>query len=115
MIFLGYSDDPALQRSCAGTYIRDRIKVMPPPLWQGERYSHDKIRLAYLSADLHQHATAYLTAELFERHDRERFEIHCSSPFGEDDGSSDAGAIGQGVRSFPSMFSRHRRLRKRLR
>ena len=86
LIFLGYSDDPALQRRCAETYIQDRIRVTPPPLWQGERYAHDKIRLAYLSADFHQHATAYLTAELFERHDRGRFELHAVS-FGEDDGS----------------------------
>jgi protein O-GlcNAc transferase len=45
------------------------------PLWRGERYRHERIRVAYLSADLHEHATAYLMAELFERHDRERFEV----------------------------------------
>jgi protein O-GlcNAc transferase len=85
-IFLGYSDDPALQLICAQAYIRDKIGVAPPHLWKGERYSHDKIRIAYLSADFHQHATAYLTAELFERHDRARFEVTALS-FGEDDGS----------------------------
>jgi predicted O-linked N-acetylglucosamine transferase (SPINDLY family) len=31
--------------------------------------------VAYLSADFHEHATAYLMAELFERHDRSRFEV----------------------------------------
>jgi predicted O-linked N-acetylglucosamine transferase (SPINDLY family) len=31
--------------------------------------------LAYLSADFHDHPTAYLMAELFERHDRNKFEI----------------------------------------
>jgi predicted O-linked N-acetylglucosamine transferase (SPINDLY family) len=35
----------------------------------------DRIRLGYLSADFHEHATAHLTAELFERHDRTRFEV----------------------------------------
>jgi predicted O-linked N-acetylglucosamine transferase (SPINDLY family) len=34
-----------------------------------------RIRLAYFSADFHDHATAYLTAELFELHDRSRFEV----------------------------------------
>jgi len=38
-------------------------------------YRHDKIRLAYVSADFHDHATAMLTARLFELHDRTRFEI----------------------------------------
>jgi predicted O-linked N-acetylglucosamine transferase (SPINDLY family) len=34
-----------------------------------------KIRIGYFSADFHNHATAYLMAELFERHDKTRFEI----------------------------------------
>lgn len=34
-----------------------------------------RIRIGYLSAEFHAHATAYLTAELFELHDRARFEI----------------------------------------
>ena len=36
---------------------------------------HSKIRLGYYSADFHNHATAYLMAELFERHDKEKFEL----------------------------------------
>ena len=44
-------------------------------LWNGERYHHEKIRIGYLSADFHNHATAHLMAELFEQHDRQRFEI----------------------------------------
>ena len=43
-------------------------------------------RVAYLSADFHEHATAYLIAELFELHDRARFELIGVS-FGPDDGS----------------------------
>jgi predicted O-linked N-acetylglucosamine transferase (SPINDLY family) len=35
----------------------------------------EKIRVGYLSADFHCHATAYLIAELIEQHDRSRFEI----------------------------------------
>src|SRR5262249_39254021 len=49
-------------------------------------WRHDRIRIAYLSADFHGHATAYLTAQLFERHDRSRFEVVGVS-FGPDDGS----------------------------
>lgn len=33
------------------------------------------IRLGYLSSDYHDHATAYLIAELIERHDRSRFTV----------------------------------------
>lgn len=41
--------------------------------------SRDRIRVAYLSADFHEHAVAYLVAELFERHDRSKFELHAVS------------------------------------
>jgi protein O-GlcNAc transferase len=82
---LGYTDDAALQRRCAETYVQ-RMVPPAPPLAQG-RYRHDKIRLAYLSADFHQHPTAQLLAELFERHDRDRFEVTAIA-FGPDDGST---------------------------
>jgi protein O-GlcNAc transferase len=49
-------------------------------------YDHDRIPLAYLSADFHDHATAYLLAGLIERHDRSRFEVIGVS-FGSDDAS----------------------------
>src|SRR5579883_713719 len=50
-------------------------------------YRHDRIRIGYLSADFHEHATAYLVAELIERHDRGRFEITAFS-WGRDDKSA---------------------------
>jgi predicted O-linked N-acetylglucosamine transferase (SPINDLY family) len=37
--------------------------------------ANKKIRLAYYSADFHNHATAYLMAELFELHDRNNFYV----------------------------------------
>lgn len=73
--FLMVSPDPAEQLLCAQRYVRDHYPVVPA-LWSGERYAHDRIRLAYLSADFHNHATAFLMAELFETHDRARFECH---------------------------------------
>lgn len=75
-------DDPALQLRCAQIYAADKY---PPqtPLWQGEKYTHDRIRIAYLSADFHDHATAYLMAELFELHDAKQFDVHVFS-FGVD-------------------------------
>jgi protein O-GlcNAc transferase len=76
---------PADQLQCAKRYVQDQ--PMPPPLWRGEIFSHDRIRVAYLSADFREHATSHLAAGLFEQHDRERFEITALS-FGEDDGSA---------------------------
>lgn len=71
----GIADDPEAQLRCAQTYAADRFPPAPSPLWTGERYRHERIRIAYVSADFHDHPSAYLAAGLFERHDRSRFEL----------------------------------------
>ena len=67
------SRSAADQYSCAKIYAQDKYPQRSP-LWRGERYRHDKIRLGYLSADFRNHAVASLTATVFEHHDRSRFE-----------------------------------------
>lgn len=58
----------------------------PTPLWRGEVYRHERIRVAYLSSEFKRHPTAILIAGVLEHHDRTRFEtIACS--FGPEDGS----------------------------
>lgn len=61
------------QLACARTFAQDKHPGSVA-LWMGERLPHERIRVAYLSADFHEHATAYLMSGLFERHDRGRFE-----------------------------------------
>src|SRR5262249_53358401 len=85
--FLGICDSPRLLLRCARTAVATQLPQSEWLPWRGVRYHHEKIRIAYLSADLHQHATALLAAGLFELHDRERFEITAVS-FGPDDGSA---------------------------
>ncbi len=84
---LGYWDDNALQARCAENYLRRVLPPRPERLWKVSPRRPGKIRLAYLSADFRNSAAAYLTAELFERHDRERFQVTAIS-FGPDDGSA---------------------------
>jgi predicted O-linked N-acetylglucosamine transferase (SPINDLY family) len=86
-VLMGYHDDNELQLRCCENYVRQAGPGSLAPLWQSERYSHDKIRLAYLSADFHEHVTSTLLVEMFERHDRDRFEITAVS-FGPDDNSA---------------------------
>ena len=85
-LLLGLSDDAALHRSCAMYYVQDRFGPAPQRLRSGAIRRNDKIRIAYLSSDFRRHAVAYLVAELFERHDRAKFEVLGVS-FGADDGS----------------------------
>jgi protein O-GlcNAc transferase len=86
LTFLCYCDDPLLQAQRARNYIKDRIPVRPAALWDGSIFRHDRIRIAYLSADFRRHAVANLIAGLFELHDRSKFEVLGLS-FGPDDGS----------------------------
>jgi protein O-GlcNAc transferase len=72
--FLAASPSAAAYLKCARTYVAYRFPASPIPVWTDQRHSHDKIRVAYLSADFHNHATAYLMAGLFETHDKRRFE-----------------------------------------
>jgi predicted O-linked N-acetylglucosamine transferase (SPINDLY family) len=74
LAFVAIPSNSADQFKCAKTYAADRFPDFPVPLWQGERYSHQRIRVAYLSADLRNHPVAVLAAGLFECHDRSRFE-----------------------------------------
>jgi protein O-GlcNAc transferase len=83
-VLLSYSGDPALQLRCARNSIENTFPLLPPPFWSGQTWRHDKLRVAYLSADFRSHPVAYLTAELFEQHDRSQFEIIGVS-FGVDD------------------------------
>jgi tetratricopeptide (TPR) repeat protein len=85
--FLPLCDDGALRRRCSENFVAARVPHADAPLWAGEQYGHDRIRIAYLSDDFRRHATADLIAGLIERHDRARFEITAVS-FCQDDGSA---------------------------
>jgi predicted O-linked N-acetylglucosamine transferase (SPINDLY family) len=84
-IFLAVSSSPADQLQCAEVWTGQHFKAVPPR-WRGETYRHERIRVAYLSADFRQHAASVVMAGMFEHHDRSRFEISAVS-FGADDGS----------------------------
>src|SRR5262249_12102906 len=68
---------------CCEVYLRETGPGSSAPVWKGERYCHDRIRVAYLSADFRDHAVCRLLAGVFERHDHAQFETHAIS-FGPD-------------------------------
>jgi len=72
-IFVTIPSSSGEQLQCAKLNIAHHIPPSHAPIWQGERYNHDRIRLAYLSADFDQHPVSYLTAGLFDCHDKSRF------------------------------------------
>jgi protein O-GlcNAc transferase len=75
------ADQLRAARNWAASVTRPALTSAPGRI-DGDR----RIRLGYLSGDFHQHATPYLMAELFERHDRNVFEVFAYS-YGPDDAS----------------------------
>lgn len=77
--FLAIADNLELQRVCAETYVKDKF---PEPKEFDELKTHlasGRIRVGYFSSDFRTHAVGFLTAGLFENHDRELFEIFAIS------------------------------------
>ncbi|HXC29924.1 MAG TPA: tetratricopeptide repeat protein [Stellaceae bacterium] len=97
--FLALSDSPAAVLRCTEAYARQEHPTAARPLWNGQRYRHDRIRLAYVSADFHEHAVAYLIAGLFEAHDRSRFEVTLIS-LGPDEGDAMRARISRSADRF---------------
>jgi predicted O-linked N-acetylglucosamine transferase (SPINDLY family) len=96
MTMLALSDDIAVQRMAGQDWIARKTSPATVTLSPPEGYRHERIRLGYMSSDFCSHAMSYLITELFERHDRARFEVfgYCSSP---EDGSPIRARV---IRSF---------------
>jgi predicted O-linked N-acetylglucosamine transferase (SPINDLY family) len=74
-MFVAIPSTTAEQLRCARLWIESNFRSVSGSAGRGERYDHDRIHVAYLSADFHQHATSQLMAGAFEHHDRSRFRI----------------------------------------
>jgi len=96
LILIGYASDPLLQLQCAKNFVKNRIPADVLPFASRDFRHHSKVRLAYISSDFYQHATAFLIAELLERHDRSKFDVFGIS-FGPDDRSETRSRL---VRAF---------------
>jgi len=83
---LSISDDPQEQLAAARRYVKNKLNSDVPKLANSSGYGHRKIRIGYASGDFCLHPVSLLTVELFELHDREKFEVYgyCWSP---EDGS----------------------------
>jgi protein O-GlcNAc transferase len=69
---LAISRFPEDQLQCARIFMAE--EAAGQQLWRGERYTHDRLRVAYLTADFRPHPVAFLIAGVFEHHDKSRFE-----------------------------------------
>ncbi|MGE5453228.1 MAG: tetratricopeptide repeat protein [Acidobacteriota bacterium] len=72
-------DSPRLQKKAAELYVQARFPADSRLGALAPRATQGKIRIGYFSADFRDHPVAFLTAQLFETHDRSRFELFAFS------------------------------------
>ena len=80
---IGLTDSSALLRKAAEIWVRDKYPANPALPHVTKRERHARPRVGYFSADLRNHVMASLITELFELHDKARFEFFAFS-FGPD-------------------------------
>jgi protein O-GlcNAc transferase len=85
-VYQAVSSSPADLKRCAEIFAEARYPAAATPVWNGERYAHDKIRIGYVAGEFRYQATSILMADLFERHDKSRFALYAFDN-GWDDGS----------------------------
>ncbi|ABL65857.1 O-linked N-acetylglucosamine transferase family protein [Chlorobium phaeobacteroides] len=85
LVFLSITESLSLQQEAARVYAQE---IFPPNQTLSpipKRSRRDTIRIGYFSADFCHHPVSFLTAELFETHHKDRFELYAFS-FGQDTG-----------------------------
>ena len=68
-------DSPNLQQKIGEIWSKQFEKLYPKKDIPLKNKNKNKIKIGYYSADFRNHATAHLTAEMFEAHDKSKFEI----------------------------------------
>jgi protein O-GlcNAc transferase len=86
LAFMSASASAQDHQKAARIFAAQQNPRQPVALWNGERYRHQRIRIAYVSPDLREHPVSHLMCGIFERHDKSRFETIAIS-LGVDDGS----------------------------
>ena len=101
---MGLIDDPALQRRTSEIFTNYHYPQDHTLPITDHYQKHKKIRIGYFSADFREHPVGYLTAELYEVHDRNHFEIHAFS-LGRDTKDKTNLRIKEGVDKFHDVRS----------
>jgi predicted O-linked N-acetylglucosamine transferase (SPINDLY family) len=98
-IMLALNDNASLHKQASEIFARNKYPENPILGPIPKHPKKEKIRIGYFSADFKNHAVSILTAELFELHDKDRFEIIAFS-FGVDDKSPIRSRLSQAFSQF---------------
>jgi predicted O-linked N-acetylglucosamine transferase (SPINDLY family) len=87
LAMLAMTDDPVQQLLTAHAFVGRTYGFKEEFLCKGRVYTHDRIRIGYVSGDLCTHAVGLLLHEVFEGHDRTQFEVYAYD-FSPEDGTA---------------------------
>jgi predicted O-linked N-acetylglucosamine transferase (SPINDLY family) len=75
-------------------------------MWSGQKYEHSKIRIAYVSHDFRYHPAALNNIGMWERHDRDKFELIAISygPVFQEDGTAQGQMRTRLVKAFDKFL-----------
>lgn len=82
LLILSGEDAPEIQRRSSWLAAKNHLGPLidlPPMVSPAQHPIRDRLRIGYLSADLHDHATMHLLAGVLQAHDRGRHAIHLYS------------------------------------
>jgi predicted O-linked N-acetylglucosamine transferase (SPINDLY family) len=85
--YMALSDSAEDHYQCARIFANAHFPHQHEPLWKGEIYQHQRIKIAYVSPDFREHPVGHLMAGVIEKHDKTKFEVILIS-IGIDDQSS---------------------------
>ena len=85
--YAALATDPMAARRCAELFAADQFPAQEALVAPGQPLGNAKIRIGYLGGEFRNQATSILAAELFELHDKTRFELVMFDN-GWDDGST---------------------------
>jgi protein O-GlcNAc transferase len=75
LLVMAYGFDLTAQLKAAKSYVRILVPTPPKPFVHSAAMPDEKLRIAYVTTAFREHPIAVAIANLFERHDRGRFEI----------------------------------------
>lgn len=76
LAMLALSDDPVQQLLTSYSFVERTYGFKQEYLSKGRKYRHERLRIGYVSGDLCVHAVGLLLPELFENHDKTKFDIY---------------------------------------
>ena len=73
---LSLIDDPDILKKVSENYVKNKYPSNTQQIVNLPKSQKSKIKIGYFSPDFRSHPVSTLTAEIYELHDREKFEIH---------------------------------------